>query len=88
VIAQTHEELVKKIEDVKQTAVAQIQQPAVSSGPCFAGCWPWHQEPFVNPISGCSSHVVGSDGVHILCAPRHQQHALPVVILAAVPGAP
>jgi hypothetical protein len=30
VIAQTHEELVKKIEDVKQTAVAQIQQPLVS----------------------------------------------------------
>jgi hypothetical protein len=29
-IAQTHEELVKKIEDVKQTAVAQIQQPVVS----------------------------------------------------------
>jgi exosortase/archaeosortase len=32
VIAQTHEELVKKIEDVKQTAVAQIQQPVVSQG--------------------------------------------------------
>lgn len=30
VIAQTHEELVKKIEDVKQEAVAKIQAPAVS----------------------------------------------------------
>jgi hypothetical protein len=30
VIAETHEELVKKIEDVKQEAVAKIQAPAVS----------------------------------------------------------
>lgn len=37
VIAATHDELVKKIEDVKQTAVAQIQQPQARHGAAQRG---------------------------------------------------